>query len=174
MDILKNKFVVVDLETTGSDVNRDYIIEIGAVKIENGEISETFSSFASSVQLKKLPEKIAALTGMTDEDLSNAPRIENVLAGFKEFADGYTLVAHNLPFDFAFLRNWGFWCGVDFDSFANEAIDAIEYAKRILGSKVKNYKLSTLAEYFGIEFTQRRVLSDVVATAQVFLRLAKS
>ena len=172
MNILKDRFVVVDLETTGLDVNRDYIIEIGAVKIEDGKCSDTFSSFASCMQMQKLPEKITALTGITDNDLLNAPPIENVLAQLKDFAEGYILVAHNLSFDFAFLRNWGFWCGVDFDSFAGDAIDTIEYAKSILDGKVKNYKLSSLAEYFDMRFTHHRALTDAVATAEIFIRLA--
>lgn len=172
MDILKDRFVVVDLETTGLDVNRDYIIEIGAVKIENGKCGDTFSSFASCVQMQKLSEKITALTGITDNDLVNAPPIENVLAQLKNFAEGHILVAHNLPFDFAFLRNWGFRCDVDFDPFAKDAIDTIEYAKRILGGQVKNYKLSTLAEYFDVQFTHHRAFTDAVATAEIFIKLA--
>lgn len=172
MDILKDRFVVVDLETTGLDVNRDYIIEIGAVKIENGICGDMFSSYVANSRLQKLPEKITMLTGITDNDLLNAPSIEDVLARFKEFADGCTLVAHNLQFDFSFLRNWGFWCGVDFNPFAKDAIDTIECAKSILGGKVKNYKLSTLAEYFGISFVHHRALNDAVATAELFIKLA--
>lgn len=171
MDILKDKFVVVDLETTGLDVNRDYIIEIGAAKIENGICGDTFSSFASCKQMQKLPENITTLTGITDNDLLNAPPIEDVLAGFKEFADGCTLVAYNLQFNFSFLRNWGFWCNVDFDPFAKEAIDTIEYAKSILGGKVKNYKLSSLTKYLDIQYTHHRALTDAVAIAEIFIKL---
>lgn len=172
MDILKEKFVIVDLETTGLDTSRDFIIEIGAAKIENGIIADTFSSFVSNLQMQHLPENITALTGITDADLKNAPPIHDVLLQLKDFMSDHTLVAHNLRFDFAFLLNWGFQCGVDFEPFANNAIDTIEYAKGVLGNKVKNYKLSTLAEYFGIKFAHHRALTDALATAEVFIRLA--
>ena len=102
------------METTGFDVNADFIIEIGAI-----------------------------------------------------------VVAHNLPFDFAFLRNWGFWCGVPFDEFENDVIDTVALAREVLGNKVKNYKLTTLAEYFNIEFNQHRALDDAEATAKILIKLSK-
>lgn len=173
MDIEKGKYVVVDLETTGLDVNRDFILEIGAVKIENGVVAGAFSSFASSLQLSKLSEEITTITGITDADIKNAPPIECVLERFVAFAHGCTLVAHNLPFVFAFLRNWGFWCGVDFDPFAKDAIDTLEYAESVLGNNVKDCKLSTLAKHFGIRVANRRALSEAEATAKVFTALAK-
>ena len=175
MDIESGRFVVFDLETTGLDVNRDFIIEIGAAKIENGEIGERFSSFVSYPA--HLPEDIKELTGIADGDLKDAPPIEDVLVRFKNFARGCTLVAHNLGFDFAILRNWGFWCvtstcDTDFDPFAEDAIDTLALSKKVLGGAVKNYKLHTLADYFGIPFEPHRALGDAVETAEVFLKHA--
>lgn len=168
---MRNKFVVVDLETSGLDANRDFIVEIGAVKIENGETVGTFSSFAYCEQIQKLPEIVKAFIGITYGDLKNAPPIEEVLAEFKAFAQGYTLVAHNLAFHFGFLRSWGCRCGVKFDSFEKNAIDTLECAKNVLGNKVKDYKISTLADYFGIEFTRHRALNYSETTAKVFTKL---
>ena len=169
--IKTRKFVVFDLETTGLDCNRDYIIEIGAVKIEKGKITERFSTFANSLQLQSIPQEIEELTGISYEQVKDAPLIDVVLKQFYEFAKGCILVAHNLPFDFAFLRNWGFWCGVDFNEFDKDALDTVVLAKEILNDKVKNYKLSTLAKYFGIEFTHHRALNDAEATAKILIKL---
>lgn len=164
------KFVVVDLETTGLDKNRDHIIEIGAVKIEKEKMTEKFSTFVSCPI--SLPAEIVALTGITENDLKDAPAIEDALKSLREFMRGSTLVAHNLLFDFSFLRNWGFWCGVDFNEFEKDALDTVELLKEILKGEVENYKLSTLAKYFGIEFTHHRAINDAEATAEIFIKLA--
>lgn len=170
--IKTKKFVVVDLETTGLDTHKDYIIEIGAVKIVKGKITDKFSTFVSCSA--SLPSEIVELTGITENDVKDAPAIEEALKSLRQFMQGCTLVAHNLPFDFAFLRNWGFWCGVDFNEFEKNALDTVELAKEILESEVENYKLSTLAKYFGVEFTHHRALNDAEATSKIFIKLART
>ena len=165
--------VVVDLETSGLDKNRDYIIEVGAVKIEEGKICDKFATLVYTPQMKCLPPEVESLTGITYEQLKGAPLVEEVLQKLYKFAKDCTLVAHNLPFDFAFLRNWGFWCGVHFDEFEKDAIDTIDLAKQVLGDKVKNYKLATLADYFNIEFNHHRALDYAEVTAKIFLELIK-
>lgn len=165
--------VVVDLETTGLDRNTDFIIEVGAVKIEKGEINESYYSLANNPQMQSLPEEIEGLTGISYEQLKTAPFVGEVLKGLFEFSRSCIIVAHNLPFDFAFLRNWGFWCGVPFDEFKDNAIDTVALAKQILGNKVENYKLSTLAKHFNIEFNHHRALDDAEATAKILIELSK-
>ena len=173
-ELIESKtIVVVDLETTGLDRNRDYIIEVGAVKIENGEISERYYSLANNPQMQSLPKEIERLTGITFEQLKTAPFVGEVLKGLFEFSRSCIIVAHNLPFDFAFLRNWGFWYGVPFDEFKAEVIDTVALAKQVLGDEVKNFKLSTLANYFNIEFNHHRALDDVEATAKILIELSK-
>lgn len=168
-----NTMVIVDLETSGLDRNLDYIIEIGAVKIEKGEIADKFSTLVNCPQMESLPEEVEELTGISYEQIKTAPRVGEVLQRFYGFAKGSILVAHNLPFDFAFLRNWGFWCKVWFDEFEDNAIDTVALAKEKLCGKVDNYKLSTIAKYFNIEFTHHRALDDAEATAKILLELAK-
>ncbi len=170
--IKTKKIVVVDLETTGLDANHDHIIEIGAVKIKKGRITEKFSTFVSCPVA--LPAEITELTGITENDLKGAPRIKEALENLFGFMRGCVLVAHNLPFDYSFLRNWGYECGVDFGGFARGALDVITFSKEILQGEVSNYKFSTLAKYFGIEFTHRRALNDAEATAKIFLKLAQT
>ncbi len=169
--IKTKKFVVVDLETTGLDTSKDHIIEIGAAKIVKGKITDKFSSFVSCPV--SLPAEIVELTGITENDLKNAPTNEEALKNLLRFMQGCTLVAHNLPFDFAFLRNWGFRCKIFFDEFEKDAIDTVELSKQVLKDKVENYKLSTLAKYLGIEFTHHRALNDAEATANILIELAQ-
>ncbi len=170
MDIFNNKYVVLDLETSGLNKNYDYIIEVGAVKIENGEISERFSTLVNTTQMRELPKEIEVLTGIKFADLQSAPSIDSVLRELYGFMKGCTLVVHNLPFDYAFLRNWGFWCGVHFDEFS-DGIDTVKLAQEKLGDKVLNFKLPTLTNYFNIEFTNHRALHDAETTAKIFLEL---
>ena len=170
--IENNTFVVVDLETSGLSVH-DFIIEVGAVKIEKGKICDEFSTFVNSVQLESLPEEIVELTGITCEQLKGAPYVDEVLKNLYAFAKDSILVAHNLPFDFGFLRNWGFWCGVHFDGFEKDALDTVALAKEILGDKVKNYRLATLADYFHIAFTNHRALADAQTAAKILLNLGR-
>lgn len=170
--IENNTIVVVDLETSGLDKNRDYIIEIGAVKIKNGIICDKYTTLVNSIQLESLQPEVERLTGITYEQLKSAPFVDEVLQKHYEFSKGCVLVAHNLSFHFAFLRNWGFWCGVSFDEFEKDAIDTVDLAKQILGDKVKNYKLSTLTNYFNIEFTQQRTLDYAETVAKILLELA--
>ena len=113
----KNTITVIDLETTGLDCIQDYIIEVGAVKIDGwrkikgedgqalidkGNIIGRFSSFVSCPV--KLSEKVIQLTGMSDSVLNNAPTIDVVLKKLKEFVGDSIVVGHNIEFDYSFLH----------------------------------------------------------------------
>lgn len=173
-ELIKNKkFAVVDIETSGLDKNRDYIIAVGTVKMENGKITDKFSMLVNNPQMESLSEEAEVLAGIQYEDLKAAPKIEEVLNGLFDFCKGCILVVHNLPFGFAFLRNWGFWCGISFDEFEKGAIDTVALAKEVLGDKVEDYKLSTLADYFNIKFTHHRAYYYAETTAKIILELAK-
>ena len=93
-------YVCVDLETTGLDPKTDKIIEIGAVRIKNGEIADRFQSFVNPGRL--LSEKVKELTGISDEDLYDAPSIEEVLPKFLKFAKEDCLLGHSILFDYSF------------------------------------------------------------------------
>lgn len=171
--IENSKSVVFDIETTGLRNNVvtgefDYIIEVGAIKIEREKITEKFASFVSCPE--KLAECIINLTGITNEDLKDAPAVDKVLKDFCEFCKGCILVAHNLPFDYRFISYYGEKYGIYFN---NQKLDTVVLAKEILHGKVENYKLSTLANYFNIKFTHHRALNDAETTAKILLELAK-
>lgn len=91
--LLGKKFVVFDLETTGLTPTADMIIEIGAVKIENGRMTETFSTLVNPQ--RPIPQKNVELTGISDSDVKDSPLIKDVLPDFYKFCDGCTLVGQN-------------------------------------------------------------------------------
>lgn len=167
------KFVVFDLETTGLINNpamgkMDKIIELGAVKIEDGEITEKFSSFVACDM--KLPQKIVELTGICDADLIGAPEVGKVLADFYKFADGCDFVGHNVQFDYRFVSYYGEENGFDF---TRRTFDTLTIGQELLAGLVPNFKLNSLADYYGVVFNHHRAFDDALATAKVFIELVR-
>ena len=167
----EREFVVFDLETTGLNStgaggSMDRIIEIGAVKIKNGQIVERFSSFVACPV--RLSDEIVSLTGITDEMLVGAPETKDVIADFYRFCDGCTLVAHNASFDCKFVRHYGEKEGYLFE---HPQIDTVSFAQAVL--HLSNYKLNTLADHFGFSFNHHRAYDDAFVTAKIFLELVK-
>jgi DNA polymerase III epsilon subunit family exonuclease len=172
-DLKQNTFVVFDLETTGlnnqpSMGTMDRIIELGAVKMEKGNIVEKFSSFVACPD--KLPQNIVELTGITDADLVGAPTVDKVLADFYKFCDGCYLVGHNVQFDYRFVRYYGELSRYMFDQ---RQYDTMTLAQELLRGDVANYKLNTLADYYGVTFNHHRAFDDALATAKIFIQLIK-
>ena len=164
-------FVVFDLETTGLNSTgaggmMDRIIEIGAVKIKNGQITEKFSSFVACPV--RLTDEIVSLTGITDQMLVGAPETADVIADFYRFCDGCTLVAHNAAFDSKFVRYYGEKEGYLFE---HPQIDTVAFAQEAL--RLSNYKLNTVADHFGFTFNHHRAFDDAFVTAKIFLELVK-
>lgn len=173
--LTRNTFVVFDLETTGlvhqpSMGKMDKIIEIGAVKIVDGELKEKFSSFVACPD--RLPEKIVELTGIHDADLKGAPTVDKVIADFFKFSDGAYLVGHNVNFDYDFVKYYG---GENGYYFTNRAFDTIHLAQDVLkGVGLANYKLNTIAAYYGFTFNHHRAYADAAVTAKIFMELVKA
>ncbi len=168
---LHEKYVVFDLETTGLNYTpvggaMDRIIEIGAVKIENGRVSERFSSFIACPV--RLSAAIKDLTGISDEMLAGAPEVGKVMADFRRFSDGCGLVAHNASFDSAFIRFYGEEAGY---SFANRVYDTVTLAQEQL--RLANYKLNTVADHYGFVFRHHRAFDDAFVTAKIFIELVR-
>lgn len=159
-------YVVFDTETTGLESNKDEIIEIGACKIVNGRIDETFSTFVKPN--KRIPREITELTGITNEMVADAPTINYVLPDFYKFCHGANIVGHNVAFDMGFIHAISKKLSYNFN---HPTIDTIEMAR----SKVpglKNYKLGTVVERLGIVLDNaHRAINDATATAKVFIKL---
>ena len=166
-EFVEKEFVVVDIETTGTDVTSDKITEIGAVRIKNGAIIESFQTLIDpEVQLSK---RIIELTGITDEMLVGKPKIHEVYPDFFKFLGDAVFVAHNADFDFRFLRNVGKELGYYLN---NECEDTLLIARKKL-PWLSNHKLNTVCAHFGIEFRHHRALSDAFATAEALIELSK-
>ena len=165
--IIGRTIVVFDIETTGLDPATDQIIELGAVKIENGNIIEKFSTFVKPT--KKLSYEVVNLTGITDEMLEDAPPVDLVIKDFYEFSKGCVLCGHNIiGFDIKFIRREGENVGLVFD---NELIDTMNEA-RVARLKISRFNLGTVVKALGLTLEgAHRAWNDAFATAQVLLKL---
>jgi DNA polymerase-3 subunit alpha (Gram-positive type) len=165
---LDDEFVVFDIETTGLNSNKDDIIEIGAVKIKNRKIIDSFSTFVHTN--KSLPAKIIELTSITDDMLVGQPDITSALKEFYLFVgEKGVLVAHNANFDISFIKNKTKTnLNIDYNP---SFVDTLELSK-VLMKQVKNYKLNTLTKKLGIKLeNHHRAVDDAQATAQLFICL---
>ncbi len=164
---LDSEFVIFDIETTGLSPRTDDIIEIGAVKIINRKVVDSFSTFVHIN--RNLPAKIIELTSITDDMLHNQPEITSALPEFLNFVGKSTLVAHNASFDVSFIKNKSLvYLNEIYDP---SVIDTLELSKALVKG-VKNYKLSTLTKKLGINLeNHHRAVDDANATAQLFIYL---
>ncbi len=163
---LGGTFVCFDIETTGLSPLRDKITEIGAVKVVNGEITDTFSTFADPEM--PIPEKITQLTGITDDMVKGAPSQREAVSAFLEFAGDHILVAHNAPFDTSFIRKA---CENMHREYTYTSIDTVAISRAILPD-IKNVKLDTVANYLRLgEFNHHRATDDAEILAKIFISL---
>lgn len=165
---LDGDFVVFDLETTGLERGRNKIIEIGAVKIKDGQITDTFHTLIDPGY--GLSDVIKKLTKITDDMLENQPKIEEKLPEFLEFCGDSVLVAHNVGFDVGFLS---IEAGNINRSLYNTTLDTVELSRLLIpASDIKNHKLNTVATHLGINLeNHHRAVDDARATGEIFLKL---
>lgn len=165
--IMSHTFVVFDLETTGLNTDMDQIIELGAVKIEKGNIVEKFSTFVKPTV--EIPFEVTRLTHITNEMVEDAPPVEAVIAKFYEFTRGCVLSGHNvINFDIKFIKRYGLLQNLVFD---NDIIDTMNEA-RVSRLKISRFNLATVTKALGIELKDaHRAWNDAYATAQVLLKL---
>lgn len=158
-------FVVVDLETTGGSAQASAITEIGAVRIQGGEITGEFHTLVDPGMA--IPASIAALTGITDAVVAGWPRISGVLPQFLEFSRGAAFVAHNAAFDLGFLN--ANLQRLDYPRLDAPVVCTASLARRLVADEVRNVKLATLAQFFRCQTRPvHRALADARATVEVF------
>lgn len=163
---LDSTFICFDIETTGLSAARDKITEIGAVKVENGVVTDTFSTFANPEM--PIPQKITELTGITDAMVKDAPSQSEAVSAFLDFAGDNVLVAHNAPFDTSFIRNACDNMGREYNF---TSIDTVAISRAILPD-IKNCKLDTVAKYLRLgEFNHHRACDDAEILARIFINL---
>ena len=164
---LPTSFVAVDTETTGLDFDLCNIIEIGAVKVENGQIIDSFKTLIKVDE--KLPPFIVHLTGITDEMLADAPLLNEVMADFDSFVGDSILLAHNASFDMNFLYTaYERALGIPL---RNDYVDTLRVARRAL-PQLQHRTLPDLCEVFEvINEREHRAYGDALATVQCYLRM---
>jgi ATP-dependent DNA helicase DinG len=166
----KTKYAVVDLEMTGSDFDGDNrIIQIGCAFVENGKIVDTFQSKVNPQ--RPIPEGITKLTGITDEQVQNAPKFNDIVDEvYRKLVDA-VFVAHNVEFDFPFLNQELVRSG--YPELDVQAIDTVSLSQ-IVFSFTKGYRLRDLTSYLKIEHDDPHSAdSDAVATAHLLIEIKK-
>ena len=158
-------YVVFDIETTGLRPELSKIIEIGAVKIEQGVIIETYSTFVNPNE--PIPFRIEQLTGINNQMVADSPDIDTVLPGFLEFCKDYVLVAHNAEFDIGFISYHCMKSGIDFEP---TYIDTVGLSRMLL-PKLNRHKLDNIAKELGVSLlNHHRAVDDAYATAEIFIK----
>ncbi|MCH5332313.1 MAG: PolC-type DNA polymerase III [Agathobacter sp.] len=158
-------YVVFDLETTGFSPESNRIIEIGAVKVQNGKITDRFSSFVNPKV--PIPFRIEELTGIHDDMVIDAPEIEEILPKFMEFCAGCVMVAHNADFDMSFIRKN---CErLDIDCHPT-VVDTVGLARTLM-QNLSRFKLDTVARALNVSLeNHHRAVDDAGCTAEIFLK----
>lgn len=162
-----DSYVCIDLETTGLDPKRDKIIEIGAVKVEAGQVLAQWESFVNP--RRKLEERIVELTGIRDEQLMDAPTIGEILPAFLDFVEDRVLLGHGVLFDFSFIKKAAVNERMTFE---RQGIDTLRIARKYL-QDLESRSLGYLCQYYQIPHRAHRALEDAKATAALYGRLAQ-
>jgi len=163
------KFIAFDLETTGTVPGVDKIVEIGAVKFNNGIVESVFSTLVDPQ--KSIPPGASAVNGITDDMVAGKPLIDSLLGDFAEFCEDLPMVAHNAPFDSQFLM-------ADIKRFESAAprgviLDTLPISRKVFPG-LANYKLGTLVQHLKIPSAGfHRAEEDATYCGHVFIELVK-
>lgn len=161
-------YISIDLETTGTNPKTDKIIEIGALKVKDGAVTERFSTFVNPG--RKLDARIVELTGITDEMLHKAPIMDEVLPELLEFLEDLPLLGHSIISDFSFLKK----AVVDRKmSFERCGVDTLKIARKFL-PELEHRNLGFLCDYYGIPIQAHRAMNDAEATQKLYLKLVEN
>ena len=161
-------FVVFDIETTGLSPKECKITEIGAIKIEHGEITDKFSQLINPGVL--IPPNITDLTGITDEMVADKPHIDSVLPKFLEFCHGCAVVAHNAQFDCGFIRYNAAELNLEFH---NKTVDTLKISRELFPNERK-HSLDAICKRLGVSLeNHHRAVDDATATAEIFLKFVE-
>ncbi|MBQ7278665.1 MAG: PolC-type DNA polymerase III [Clostridia bacterium] len=164
---MEGEYVAFDIETTGLKAESCDIIEIGAVRLVNGVVTERFDTFIDDGVV--VPKKITELTGITRDMLRGAPTSRDALQQFRNFCGNACLVAHNARFDIGFITHHGEKFGIRFDL---PYADTLTLSRYILHDDVPNHKLDTLCHYYDIDMgSHHRADDDANSCALLLLKL---
>ena len=166
--LIDGKFVVFDIETTGFSPLTCQIIEIGAVRVENGVITDRFSTFVNPKV--PIPYRIEQLTSINDSMVMDAPDIQTILPQFLEFCEGAVMVAHNADFDMSFIIENCKRQGLPQEY---TYVDTVGMARFLLPA-LNRFKLDTVAKAVGVSLDHHhRAVDDAACTAEIFVRFVE-
>lgn len=159
--------VVIDIETTGLDAQFDEIIELSAIKVRDGKVTENFSMLVRPQY--DIPEFITGLTGITTNTLKNAPELHKVLTDYMNFIGDEVVVGHNVNFDINFLYDK--YLALTAKEFSNDFVDTLRLA-RLLLRDIQHHRLIDIIEYYHLGGTvEHRGLSDAAVTLNILIQL---
>ena len=163
---MQNCYVAFDLETTGLRPGPDRILEIGALKVEDGDVAATYETFINPCIC--IPPRITELTGITDEMVRESPGAEEAVNGFLEFAGDGVLLGHNVLFDYSFMKCAVTGMGLPYE---RRGLDTLTIARLCL-PQLEGKSLDRLATYYGItQEHHHRALDDALTAARLYERL---
>lgn len=162
-----DSYVCLDLETTGLDPKKDKIIEIGAVRVRDGEIAAILETFINPG--RTLDERITGLTGIVDRQLQDAPDIREILPELLDFIGDDVLLGHSVLFDYSFVKRAAVNEKLTFEK---NGIDTLKLARKFLPD-LESRSLEFLCRHFGIEHSAHRAIADAKATSVLYKRLAE-
>ena len=160
-------YVAFDLETTGLDIENDSIIEIGALKVINGKVTERFMEFVKPS--KPISPMITNITGITNEMVASARPTEDIVRDFVDFCGDYMLVGHNILFDYKFMKKHAMRYNLPFEK---RGLDTLRIARKVL-RHLESKSLGGLCEHYHItNQAAHRAYHDALATAKIYHMLA--
>lgn len=160
-----DSYIAFDLETTGLRPTYDRILEIGAVKVEGGEVTGTYETFVDHGIA--IPERIVDLTGITEEMVAGSPDLRTAVEGFLEFAGESVLLGHNVMFDYSFMKRNVVNLG---GTFERKGVDTLTLA-RLLLPQLEGKSLDKVAAHYGVtQEHHHRALDDAMTTARIYER----
>ncbi len=159
-------YTVIDLEMTGLSAKADKIIEIGAVKVIDGKVADTYQTLVNPKQ--HIPERVQQLTGITDEDVQSGAPMDEALGKLLDFIGDDEIVGQNVNFDYSFMKQWAVNNKIPLEL---KAYDTLKLARKCLPPEQPK-KLENLCEYFNIaRENAHRALDDAMETQQIFEKL---
>lgn len=163
--MITRDYVVLDIEATGLNPKTEKIIEIGAARVRDGNVVDIYQTYINPG--RSVSDRVSELTGIYDDDLKDAPFIEDEISRFIQFAGDDVLLGHNLIFDFSFLKKASVSSKLVFEK---KGIDTLRIARRFV-SGCESKRLGELCAYYGIQLHAHRALNDAMATHELYQRL---
>ncbi|PCK31332.1 DNA polymerase III subunit epsilon [Pseudoalteromonas piscicida] len=159
-------YVIVDIETTGGNKEVDRITEIAMVKVVNGEVVDKWQSLVDP--MRRIPARITELTGISQAMVNGAPRFSEVMDQVLDFSQGAIFVAHNVNFDYGFIRQECIRAGGEF---CRAKLCTVQLARKYIPG-LKSYALGALSQALGVDLVNHhRAMDDALAATEIFLQI---